>query len=181
MTREMSEIRPEQIPATLMRPAMDAGQPAEPKKAVYCGGGQVIAGQDYSQPGHPRKVHEDGTLCDHSGGVSIGDAPPPAGVALLHADGTACRHDGKPQATMSDDGGPLCPDGQPVTHIRYDGRLLTIEEAHAALASMADTITRAIAPLAAAFAEFGRIIAADPRIRAVAAAAEVIEGERSAR
>lgn len=146
-----------------------------PQKAVYCGGDQVIVRQDYSQPGHPRKVHEDGTLCDHSGGVWIGDVP--AGVALLHADGTTCRHDGKPQATISDDGGPLCPAGQQVTHIRYNGRLLTIEEAAAAFSSMAETITKSIAPFAAALAELGRKITVGPHIRALAAAAEVIEEE----
>ena len=148
---------------------------AAPTKVVYCGGDQVIIGTDFSQPGHPRKVHEDGTLCDHDGPVWIGDAP--AAVALLHADGTTCQHGGKPQATVSDDGGPLCPAGQPVTHIRYNGRLLTIEEASAAFSSMAETITTAIAPFAAALAELGRKITVGPHVRALAAAAEVIEEE----
>lgn len=44
------------------------------KKAVYCAGDQVIIRQDYSVPGHPRKVHADGSLCDHAGSVRIGDA-----------------------------------------------------------------------------------------------------------
>lgn len=41
--------------------------------AVYCAGDLVITGMDYSQPQHPRQVHEDGTLCDHAGPVRIGD------------------------------------------------------------------------------------------------------------
>lgn len=44
------------------------------KKAVYCPGNIAITGTDYSAPGHPRRVHEDGSLCDHPGGVRIGDA-----------------------------------------------------------------------------------------------------------
>jgi hypothetical protein len=104
--------------------------------------------------------------------------PVPAGVAIVHADGTTCQHDGEPQATMAEDGGPLCPGGQQVTHIRFGGRLLTIAEAYAAFSSMAETITKAIAPLAAAFVEFGRKLSTDPYIRALTAAAAVIEQER---
>ncbi len=33
---------------------------------------------------------------------------------MLHADGTDCCHDGQPQATLLDEGGPLCPGGLPV-------------------------------------------------------------------
>lgn len=52
-------------------PAMD--QPA--KFAVFCPGDLVVVAVDYGEPGHPRNVHADGSLCDHTGGVRIGDAP----------------------------------------------------------------------------------------------------------
>jgi hypothetical protein len=42
-------------------------------KAVYCAGGHAVARIDYSKPGHPRRVHEDETLCDHDGQVRIGE------------------------------------------------------------------------------------------------------------
>lgn len=47
---------------------------APSKKVVYCSGDLAISRLDYSQPGHPRRVHEDGTLCDHPGPIRIGDA-----------------------------------------------------------------------------------------------------------
>jgi hypothetical protein len=103
---------------------------------------------------------------------------PRLGTALLHADGSTCQHKGKPLATVHDDGGPLCPAGQPITHVLFNGRKITIAEAYAALMSIGETITRALAPLAAAFLEFGRKLAADPYIRVLAAAAEEIERER---
>ena len=43
-------------------------------KAVYCARGLAVTRIDYSRPGHPRRVHEDETLCDHDGPVSIGEA-----------------------------------------------------------------------------------------------------------
>lgn len=101
--------------------------------------------------------------------------PADSAVALLHADGTECHHPGNAQATVHDDGGPVCPAGQPVTHIRYNGRYLTIADAYAALSSMAETITKAIAPVAAAFVEFARTVGNDPHVRALAAASEVVQ------
>jgi hypothetical protein len=100
-------------------------------------------------------------------------------VTLLHADGSMCRHEGKPVATMADDGGPLCPAGQPVTHVLFNGRRLTIGDAMSAFASMAATITQAMAPHAAAYAELGRKLDAGPHIRILAAAGEAIERERA--
>lgn len=50
-------------------------------KSVYCAAGYAVARVDYSRPGRPRRVHEDGTLCGHDGPVEIedkgkaGDAP----------------------------------------------------------------------------------------------------------
>ena len=106
---------------------------------------------------------------------------PATGVLLLHADGTVCLHTGKPQSTMLDDVGPLCPAGQSITHASYNGRLLDITEAYAAFSSMAETITKAFEPFAAALAEFARIASTNPYIRALAAAAEVIEEEKELR
>jgi hypothetical protein len=107
----------------------------------------------------------------------ITSEPQDLNVALLHEDGTTCQHTGKVQATVHDDDGPLCPAGQPLTHIRFNGRLLTISEAYSAFSSMAETITRAFAPFAEACAEFARVVGADPHIRAMAAAAKVISEE----
>jgi hypothetical protein len=104
---------------------------------------------------------------------------PRLGTALLHADGSTCDHEGKPLATVADDSGPLCPAGEPITHVLFNGRKITIEEAYAALMSIAETITKALAPLADAFLEFGRKLAADPYMRILAAAAEEIERERA--
>lgn len=75
---------------------------------------------------------------------------------IIHADGTDCRHQGTPQAAVSDDGGPLCPAGQPVTHIRFNGQVLTIEQAAAAFRQMTTGFAEALKPLAAAFARFAR-------------------------
>jgi len=42
-------------------------------KAVYCARGLAVTRVDYSKPGHPRRVHEDETLCGHDGPVHIGN------------------------------------------------------------------------------------------------------------
>lgn len=97
---------------------------------------------------------------------------------LVHADGTDCQHTGQIQATMLDEGGPLCPGGLPVTHVRFNGRVLTIDEAYTAFNGLARSLAAAITPLVAAFAEFFRHVSADPAIRALAAAAEVVTDER---
>jgi hypothetical protein len=75
---------------------------------------------------------------------------------IIHADGTDCRHEGNPQATMRDDGGPLCPAGQPVTHIRLNGHVLTIEQAGAAFRQMTDAFAKAVKPLRAFFSGLGQ-------------------------
>jgi hypothetical protein len=43
-------------------------------KAARCAGGLVIAGIDYTRPGHPRPFHAGRVLCVHGGPVTIGDA-----------------------------------------------------------------------------------------------------------
>lgn len=97
---------------------------------------------------------------------------------MIHADGTDCHHAGQPQATVHDEGGPLCPGGLLVRHVRFNGKVLTVEEACTSFTSMARTFAAAITPLIAAFAEFTRQISADPAIRALAAAADVVNEER---
>jgi hypothetical protein len=101
-------------------------------------------------------------------------------VLMVHADGTDCLHPGTPQATLRDEGGPRCPAGQPVTHIRVNGRLLTFEEAAAAFGRVADALAKAITPLISEFAVRVSAVFAPgtPAIRALAAAAQVIEAER---
>lgn len=98
--------------------------------------------------------------------------------ALLHADATECGHEGSPQATVHDDGGPLCPAGQPVTHVLFNGRRLTVSEMCVAFDSMAKTIINAIAPFVDALIELGRVLGTDPAIRALTAMAEIINEER---
>ena len=45
-------------------------QPEHP--CVVCSAGVRVVRVDYSEPGHPRNVHADGSLCGHfPGGVSI--------------------------------------------------------------------------------------------------------------
>jgi hypothetical protein len=57
---------------------------------------------------------------------------------------------------MHDDGGPLCPAGQPVTHIRFNGQALTIEQASAAFRQMTDAFAKAFKPLLAFFSGLGQ-------------------------
>lgn len=99
---------------------------------------------------------------------------------MIHADGTDCRHEGTPQATIHDEGGPLCVAGIRVTHVRFNGKVLTIGEACAALKNVADVFAAQLTPVITALAELGNRIGAalDPAIRALAAAAEVVDEER---
>jgi hypothetical protein len=96
---------------------------------------------------------------------------------MIHEDGTECHHEGAVPSTLHDDGGPICPAGRPITHVLFNGKTLTIGEAYSAFSSIADTMTRAFAPLAEAFAEFARKIGTDPQIRALAAYAEALKAE----
>jgi hypothetical protein len=100
---------------------------------------------------------------------------------MLHADGTVCYHDGPLQRTLPEESGPLCGGGQPVTHVRFHGKVVTIEEAAAAVEQMAGAFARALESLGAGLAEFGRRISADPALRALAAAYEEQRREASER
>jgi class 3 adenylate cyclase len=98
--------------------------------------------------------------------------------AIVHADGTDCHHEGDPQRLFTGDDGPECPAGVQVTHMRVNGRTLTFAEAHAALKSIADAWVKALSPVITAFAELGRRVSDDPAIRALAAAAAIVDEER---
>lgn len=89
-------------------------------------------------------------------------------TVIIHADGTDCAHEGDPQATVLDGDGPLCPDGIPVTHVRFNGQLLTLAEAAEVLARFGAALSRAMQPLLAAFAEFARVVSEDSGFRVLA-------------
>lgn len=93
---------------------------------------------------------------------------------MLHADGTDCRHQGQPQATMHAEGGPRCPAGLSVTHVRFNGKVLTVEEAAEAFQAMTRAFGEAFAHLAEAYTGMGRAVgsAMAPTPRAVAAMTE---------
>jgi hypothetical protein len=99
---------------------------------------------------------------------------------IIHADGTDCRHEGMP---ASGESGPVCPAGQRITHVRFNGKTLTMEEAHTALQSVASAFAKAVVPLmeimSAAFVNLGRRLHDDPRLRVLAAA--LAEAEAAAR
>jgi hypothetical protein len=99
---------------------------------------------------------------------------------MIHAGGTDCRHEGTPRATIHDEGGPLCAAGIRVTHVRFNGKVLTIGEACAALKNAADVFATQLTPVITALAELGNRIGAalGPAIRALTAAAEVVDEER---
>ena len=103
---------------------------------------------------------------------------------MIHADGTDCHHEGPPQSAVHDDEGPRCAGGLLVTHVRFNGRLLTVEEAAAALQSVASAFAAAFIPLmeslTAAFVNFGRQIRDDPRLRVLAATLSSAEAETAA-
>jgi len=103
---------------------------------------------------------------------------------MIHADGTDCHHEGPPQSAVHDDEGPRCAGGLLVTHVRFNGRLLTVEEAAAALQSVASAFAAAFIPLmeslTAAFVNFGRQIRDDPRLRVLAATLSSAEAEAAA-
>lgn len=98
---------------------------------------------------------------------------------IIHADGTDCHHKGQPQASAHDDGALRCPAGIRVTHVRFNGQMVTIEEACATLKSAADAWVKAITPVVAALAGFVRQFTSDPAICALAAAAAVVDEERA--
>ena len=93
---------------------------------------------------------------------------------IIHADGTDCRHEGEPRGTAAD-GAPACPAGQRVTHIRFNGRTLSIAEAYEAFQAISAAFTQMLTPvlagLGAAISEFGRRLSdANPVFRGSSAA-----------
>lgn len=98
---------------------------------------------------------------------------------MIHEDGTDCGHEGTPQATITDEGGPRCAGGQLVTHVRFNGNVMTVEEAAHALKNIADTFTKLLTPLITSFVKLTADIGAamDPAIRILAAASEAYDEE----
>lgn len=103
---------------------------------------------------------------------------------MIHEDGTDCRHEGEPQATVDDDYGPRCAGGILVTHVRFNGKTLTVEEAAQALQSVASAFSAAFIPLmeslSAAFVNFARQVSDDPRLRILADTLSSAEAEAAA-
>ena len=103
---------------------------------------------------------------------------------MIHADGTDCHYEGPWQSTVHDGKGPRCAGGLLVTHVRFGGSTLTIDEASAALQSVASAFAAAFIPLteslSAAFVNFGRQIRDDPRLRVLAATLSSAEAEAAA-
>lgn len=77
---------------------------------------------------------------------------------MIHADGTDCGHRGAVQATVDDAGGPRCPAGIPVTRIRVNGQVMTVEEATEAFRQLGAAFVEALRPLADATASFGQAV-----------------------
>lgn len=67
-----------------------------------------------------------------------------------------------------------------MTHVRYGGTTLPVDQAYASLKSMADAWVKALTPIVTAMAEFGRQMSAEPTIRALAALAAVVDEARRA-
>ena len=87
---------------------------------------------------------------------------------IIHADGTDCAHTGAPRSALGSPGGPACAGGQQVTHVRFNGKTLTIGEAAQEFAKLAEAFTEGVRPVIAAWNEFGRQISralAPPAIR----------------
>jgi hypothetical protein len=99
---------------------------------------------------------------------------------MIHADGTDCHHEGAAQATVHDEGGPKCAAGLPVTHVRFNGREMTVEEAYASLKNIADVFAKQLTPVITAFVKLAAQIGAamEPTIRVLATAAAVVDEER---
>lgn len=74
--------------------------------------------------------------------------------AIIHADGTECSHPG-PSRTSDD--GPHCSADQLVTHVRFNGQVMTFDESMAAFSRIAEAASVAMKP---AIATVGRLIAA---------------------
>lgn len=98
---------------------------------------------------------------------------------LIHADDTTCFH-GTDGAHSGPDGQWICPAGQEITRVRIGDRYLTTDDAAEVFQRFAASIARALQPLLTAFAEFGRQLAADPTMQALARAYEQAEAKQTA-
>jgi hypothetical protein len=78
---------------------------------------------------------------------------------IIHADGTDCHHIGDAQATVYDPDGPRCPAGERVTHVRFNGKTITIEQATQALIGIGETMSKFISGLGGMFSNIGAALA----------------------
>jgi hypothetical protein len=96
---------------------------------------------------------------------------------VLHADGTACRHaGGGPYVTAGD--ATLCPGGQQVTHVAFNGQVLTLAEATAVFGRLVAAFNEAVAPVLATLgaAARGLVAALAPHAEALAVRAPELPG-----
>jgi len=98
---------------------------------------------------------------------------------MIHEDGTDCHHEGDAQRTVNDPEGPVCAGGLAVDQARIGDKVVSIHEACASFESMARALVSSISPLVAAYARFAQAVMESPHIRALAAAAAVVDEERA--
>lgn len=72
---------------------------------------------------------------------------------ILHQDGTVCCHEGLPKKSDPSGKNILCPEGFVVTHIRFNGNVMTLEESAIMFAKMAKIFNESMQPLIVAFAK----------------------------
>jgi hypothetical protein len=78
---------------------------------------------------------------------------------IVHADGSDCDHTGDALSSLGEPDGPVCAGGQQVTHVRFNGQTLTIEDAARVVWDAATAIADGLKPFVAALAEMGRALA----------------------
>ncbi len=97
---------------------------------------------------------------------------------MLHADGTECGHEGPAARTLHDEGGPACPAGIEVTHVRSGEKDIPVDEAVRAMMQVGDAIAKVLTPMISQAAVLIRGPADLPAIRVAHGAAAAIEAER---
>lgn len=69
---------------------------------------------------------------------------------LLHEDGSRCEHEENPKSS-SETGIFACSAGVMVTHVEFNGRVMTVEESVTAFLRIAKTLNDMMPPLISAF------------------------------
>lgn len=90
---------------------------------------------------------------------------------LIHADGTGCDHDGAGGLSPA---GPVCGAGWRVGWVEAGDCRLSIEEATAAVTSVAEAFIRSLSPVFAAFAQMCAAFTSSAEVRALAAAGDIL-------